>query len=139
MLIFRQATKFIIVGALNTVIDFGLLSVLMWTTGIFAGPLYSLFKGISFIAGTINSYVFNKFWTFRKNDTKEVKKEFAKFFAVASGGLVVNVGIASVVVNSVGPQFGLPQEFWAYAGALCAVLIVMIWNFLGYKFLVFRK
>jgi len=42
------------------------------------------------------------------------------------------------VVNIVGPQFGLNAKIWANMGAVAGTLFVMVWNFLGYKFIVFK-
>ena len=134
-----QGGKFLLVGALNTFVDWGVLSLLMGIGGIYAGTGYSIFKGISFTVAVINSYFWNKFWTFGKRETKEAGKEFAQFFVVSVIGFLVNVGIASLVVNVIGPQFGWSEKIWAYVGAISATLIAMTWNFLGYKFFVFKK
>lgn len=134
-----QAAKFILVGVLNTIIDLGVLNLLMWIFNITAGPLYSVFKGSSFIVATINSYLWNKFWTFEKKETKPGIKESSQFFLVAGIGFLINVGVASFLVNILGPQFGLSQKIWANAGAITATFCGMTWNFLGYKFIVFKK
>lgn len=138
-LIIRQAAKFVTVGILNTFIDLGVLNLLIWMSGMASGWTYSAFKGISFTAAVINSYFLNKFWTFRKRDTAEAKKEFTQFFTVAVFGFGINVGIASLVVNIIGPQFGITETLWANVGAVIATLVGMTWNFLGYKFIVFKK
>ena len=132
-----QISKFVLVGVLNTVIDLGILNLLMWQSGIVSGLLYSIFKGISFIAATSNSYFWNKFWTF---DSKKAagKKEFTQFFLISAIGFLINVGVASLIVNAVGPQFGLSVKIWANVGAIAATFVGMTWNFIGYKFIVFK-
>jgi len=134
-----QAGKSFLVGISNTFIDFGILSVLMETFGIFAGWPYVVFKGISFSFATINSYFWNKFWAFEKRKTKETLKETSQFYLITFGGLLINLGISSFVVNIIGPQFGLEIKLWAYIGAFAAVFFGFLWNFLGYKFIVFKK
>ena len=67
------------------------------------------------------------------------KKEFGKFFLVSLGGFIINVTVASLVVNLIQPQFGLSETIWANIGGIVAALVTVIWNFLGYKFLVFKK
>ncbi len=138
-LIIYQASKFVLVGALNTFVDFGTLNALMFATGIFSGLGYSFYKAISFSCSVINSYFWNKFWTFEQKETGIKGKEFGKFVLIAGLGFVLNVSIASFVVNVIGPQFGASEEIWGNIGAFIAVLCVFLWNFLGYKLLVFKK
>ena len=134
-----QLAKFVLVGALNTFIDFGILILLLTIFGVSAGLFYSISKAFSFTCSVVNSYFWNKFWTFGKKETKGVSKEFGKFFLIAGTGFLVNVGIASFVVNIIGPQFGLSIKIWAMLGAFLAIICVFMWNFLGYKFIVFKK
>lgn len=134
-----QLVKFVLVGASNTFVDLGILNILMLITGFFSGAIYSLFKAFSFICSVVNSYFWNKFWTFEKRETKVGLGEFAKFFLIAGIGFFLNVGIASLIVNVIGPQFGLSKEVWANIGAFLAIFVVFMWNFSGYKFFVFKK
>ena len=134
-----QLAKFVLVGALNTFVDLGILNILMLLTGIASGWLYSLFKALSFVTSVVNSYFWNKFWTYERKETKVGGKEFGKFFLIAGIGFFLNVAIASFVVNVVGPQFGISPELWANIGAFIAIICVFMWNFLGYKFIVFKK
>ncbi len=133
-----QLGKFVLVGTLNTFIDLGILNLLILISGIASGWYYSIFKGASFIIATCNSYLWNKFWSFEKK-TKMAGKEFLQFFIISIIGLLINVGVASLVVNVVGTQFGLTTKIWANFGAIIGVLVAFTWNFLGYKFIVFRK
>lgn len=137
-IILWQFAKFGLVGVLNTLIDLGVLNLLIFFSGITSGLGYSVFKGISFVVAVVNSYFWNKYWTFEKGG--EVKTgEFLQFFIVAGLGFAINVGTASLIVNIIGPQFGLSDKIWANIGAIIATLAGMIWNFLGYKFIVFKK
>lgn len=139
-LIIYQAGKFLLVGALNTLVDLGILNILIWTSGIAAGPWYSVFKGISFLVAVTNSYFWNRKWTFEKKiGGMFVSKEFSKFLMVTGIGFLFNVGVASLLVNVVGPQFGISVKLWASVGAVSAALIAWIWNFLSSKFIVFKR
>ena len=139
MPIFYQAGKSFLVGILNTLIDLGILTLLMETFAIFAGLPYVIFKGVSFSFGSINSYFWNKFWTFEKKETKETLRETSQFYLITIGGLLIHLGVTSLIVNLLGPQFGLSERIWAYFGAIAAVFFGFSWNFLGYKFIVFKK
>ncbi|MEX0869825.1 MAG: GtrA family protein [Candidatus Spechtbacterales bacterium] len=136
-----EAAKFALVGALNTFVDLGVLNLLILLTSITAGSTFSVFKGLSFIIAVLNSYVWNKFWTFKskKKSPEEIRKEFIQFFFVSVIGFFVNVATASFVVNMIGPQFGMAAEPWANIGALAGTFTVFIWNFIGYKFWVFKR
>jgi len=145
-LIVKQAGKFILVGILNTLIDLGVLNLLIFITGIASGFGYSAFKGISFIVAVINSYILNKFWTFKSAGGQPglpaAGREFGQFFIVSAIGFGINVGVASLVVNVIGNPFaysGVSDTIWANVGALTATFCAMVWNFLGYKFIVFKK
>lgn len=134
-----QLAKFVVIGALNTFIDLGILGFLMWTTGIEKGGLYGLFKFISFSCAATNSYFWNKFWTFEKG-TQLKGKEFAGFYFVSGIGALINVGVAVFLVNVVGPQFHIAPLIWAGGVApIIGVLCGFIWNFLAYKFFIFKK
>lgn len=135
-----QAAKFLLVGALNAFIDLGVLNLLIALTGLASGLSFSLFKGISFLAAVVNSYMWNKHWTFAKKETMKTPwQEFSQFFAVSAVGFAINVGAASFVVNVVGPQFGFSAKLWANVGAVAAAFASLTWNFFGYKLLVFRS
>jgi len=134
-----QFGKFASVGFANTAVDFGALNLLILISGIAGGIGYSIFKGISFIMATIHSYFWNKFWTFKKRKMEKAEKEFFQFFVVSLIGLGINVGIASLVVVVIAPQWGIVPKIWANIGAACGSAIGLIWNFLGYKFIVFKK
>jgi putative flippase GtrA len=140
LIIFLQAAKFFLVGTLNTFIDIGVLNIFMKFSGIDSGPFYSVFKTFSFLMATTNSYFWNKYWTFeKKENTGQTKDEFLKFLIASTVGLLVNVGIATIVVNVVGPKFGLSKNAWATLAAIFAAFGAFLWNFLASKFIVFRK
>ncbi|KPJ57049.1 hypothetical protein AMJ49_02740 [Parcubacteria bacterium DG_74_2] len=139
LLIIYQAAKFFLVGTLNTFIDIGILNLFIWLTKIAKGSLYAVFKAISFLAATTNSYLWNKFWTFEKRKEAARPREFLKFLVVTGIGLLINVGVASFVVNIIGPKFGISEKLWASVGAIVAAFFAFLWNFLGSKFAVFKK
>ncbi len=139
ILIIYQFAKFVLVGALNTFLDFGVLNLLIWLTGIATGLHYSLFKTVSFFCAALNSYFWNKHWTFEKKGNIFASGEFMKFLIVTFIGFLINVGTASLVVNVVGPQYGIGEKLWANVGAFIAVFVAFIWNFLGSKYIVFKK
>jgi putative flippase GtrA len=109
----------------------------MFSTGITSGFYYSVFKAISFTCGVINSYIWNKRWTFQKGKKFE-KKEFSKFFTVSLIAFGVNIGVASILVI-IGPIGNISSYAWANISALAAAGFTTLINFFGYKYIVFRE
>lgn len=134
-----QVAKFVLIGVLATLLDLVIFRSLGW---IFI-PIISLpktvFKGISFIIATLAKYWGNKLWAFEKSEMAGAKKEFTQFFIITLIGLVMNVAAFSLFVNTIGPQFGIPSRTWETIGVIFAALAVAVWNFSGYKFIVFKK
>lgn len=128
-----QFGKFFLVGGLNTFLDLGILNLLIFLTDITQGVRFSMFKAISFVITVVNSYFWNKFWTFQKTGS------FILFFVIVSGSFLINVGIASLLVNVIGVPDGFSSKQWDNLAALSSVVFVLIWNFLGMKFIVFKK
>jgi putative flippase GtrA len=133
-----QMGKTFLVGILNTLIDLAILNVLMDVFSIASGWPYTIFKAFSFSCATINSYLWNKFWSFEE-EGKAKAQEFGKFYTVTIGGLIIHIVVSSVVVNIVGPQFGLSDQIWGTIGGIAAAFFGFLWNFFGYKLIVFKK
>lgn len=136
---FLQFGKFFIVGLVNTGLDFGILNLLMWMTKTYEGGNIAIFNTISFSVAVLNSYLLNKYWTFEDKNASKVPMQFAKFFAVAAIGWGLNTLILVSITTYVSPVFGLSRALWANFAKAAATAVVLAWNFVGYKFLVFKK
>lgn len=146
--VFWQFAKFVVTGVMNVLVDFGTLSLLIIFCKKYFGinstdvlllsvTFYSLFKAASFTVSNINSYFWNKYWTFDKSG--ENKSEFFQFFIVSIVGFIINVVVASLVFGIFSGSSSLNSDQWALVGAACGSVAGLAWNFLGYKFLVFKK
>ncbi len=134
----NQFSKFIVIGFMNTAIDFAILNFLMWWTGIYSGASIILLNIISFSIAVFNSYFWNKYWTFRDLDKIEAK-EFSQFILVTLIGLAINSSIVYGITTLISPMFGISPELWANLAKAAATGFSLIWNFIGYKFIVFNR
>jgi putative flippase GtrA len=148
-----QLAKYVVVGGMNTLVDLGILTMVILVSknfgilaedliysGILTVTFYSIYKGCSFILANINSFYWNKYWTFSQKDpTQKSPAQFVQFFTVSLIGLLINVAIASFVFHSIPPLANLSADQWGLVGAAAGSLAGMVWNFLGYKFIVFEK
>lgn len=134
-----QITRFAGVGVLNTLVDFGILDLFILFIG-FGWGVYSftIYKTISFIIANLNSYFWNKYWTF-KDTSRDYIKEYTQFLVVSLVALLLNVGIASGITLYIHPLFNMRIESWSNLAALIGGLATFIWNFFGYKLIVFKK
>jgi putative flippase GtrA len=120
-----QFGKFFVTGILNVLVDFGVLSLLivlvkkyfeiesthvLLVLGVLVITIYSLYKAISFTIANINSYFWNKYWTFEKGGDN--KSEFIQFFIVSIVGFIINVAVASFVFKYIHPLGEMNFEQW---------------------------
>ncbi len=132
-----QFAKFVLVGVLNTAIDFGIINLLISLTGITQGIGIFFMAGISFSVATTNSYFWNRDFTF--GSKKKAAKSFPIFFTVTLIGLLVNASVVYVLSTFVLPQFIASANLRPNIAKVVATAITLFWNFAGYKLIVFKK
>jgi len=149
--IIYQIAKFAIIGVGNVLVDLGVLSLETMLLATYfnikstdaligAVSFYSLYKSISFIVANVNSYFWNKYWTFDQGDKKQTKSEFLQFFAVSIVGFLINVFVASVVFKLIlGSLTSMNAGQLGLLGAAAGSAAGLIWNFIGYKLWVFKS
>lgn len=134
-----QFSKFIIVGLMNTAIDFLILNLLMRAAEIYQGKWIILLNVISFSIAIINSYLWNKYWTFKSREQAPAPLEISQFLIVTLIGASINSGIIYGLTTYIPAVFGLGKELWANFSKVIATGFSLVWNFIGYKFIVFRR
>lgn len=139
----RQFVKFGITGAIGAIVDFSSYNILTrgfeWTTilrpfgyEIIAANLVSVFLAIT------SNFLLNKYWTFRNQD-KAVLRQWSGYFALNTFTFVLNqilTGFFAFRVPLMQQLFGEQTDNAAKALAIGAILFL---NFLGSKFVVFRR
>lgn len=149
-----QIAKFGVIGVLNTLVDIGSLALitfllrsssgldpkkeLLVVSGI-AITVYSIYKAITFIIANINSYFWNKYWTFNQNPEKKTHAQFLQFFAVSIVGFIINVLVASIIFKTLGTFSMFTEDQQGLLGAAAGSIVGLVWNFIGYKFIVFKE
>lgn len=134
-----QFLRFVLVGFINTTINFIVLNFLSYLTGITSGPHVIYLAGISFVVATTNSYYMNKYWAFHDSSHFHEGRQITLFLLVSLVGLAINSGLVYLVTTHVNPMFNLTPKLWLNAAAVVATGISMIWNFIGYRIFVFKQ
>ena len=119
-----KAGKFAIVGVANTLIDFGVFTVLAQLLGV---NVY-LSQFVSYSAGTLNSYIFNRSWTFRSKD-RFFSPALVKFLVLSALMFLLSTAILYLCFDVA----GFPKLI-AKGVSTCITLVV---NFLANRFWVF--
>lgn len=137
-----QILKFLIVGGLNTLVDFGVFQVFNLVFGwVYAAQV------IGYGCGIVNSYLWNSSWTFREQRTRSFR-EIALFLVVN----FVSLGVSLCVIWLCRGVFGITNEWaagWmpAWLGGfvkgdtiakLIATAVAIAVNYLGNRLFVFR-
>ncbi len=139
----KQFSKFVIVGGVNTGIDFAVLNALMFMTSITQGLGLFVLNCISFSVAVVNSYYMNKRWTFKEAAAgladKSAGVQFSQFFVVSVIGITINGLILTGITTLIAPPMGLSEQLWANVAKLVATGASLVWNFVGYKLFVFKK
>lgn len=134
---FSQFGKFVVIGVTNTAVDFGILNLLIAFTHSTSGGGYAGVKTAAFAVALVNSYILNKFWTFR--GLGGGKGEFGKFVAVTVGSFLLNLLVSWFIATYIHPVLGLTVDQWANVANAAGVVVSFIFNFLGFKFAVFKR
>ena len=122
MTLARQVIRFNLVGVLNTAVDVALFYVLVRWVRLPSAPAQVL----SYTLGAVNSYLWNKFWTFGAGSTLAFA-EVTRFGLVNLASLLLSVCTLQLVARW--------QPIWVAKVAATAVGVLV--NFGGNRFWVF--
>ena len=157
----RQFAKFVVVGASSFAIDAGLHYLLMFVVHVQDQPLgttlgewlkvqypnvfggfavpsdaaFPVLKVITASLAILNSFFWNRRWTFKIKGSEERARQFGRFVTVSVTGLLLNTFISSALNNIIPAH---PRRSWAIA-TLVATAVVAFWNFTGQRLWAFKK
>ena len=131
-----EKVRFMLVGAVNTAVDFAVLLILSIVLGIPA----TLSNIVSTSCALAVSYVLNKKAVFGDADPNN-RRQIILFVGVTLVGLWVIQGAIIIWLNSwfeaLAPQLSLP--FALMISKAIATIASLIWNYMWYSRVVFRK
>lgn len=121
----HQFVKFAVVGIGNTILDIGLLNLLLywhWPV-LWANTL-------AFLVAATNSYFFNKYWTFR--DTMGKWQWQLPFYITV---VAIGLGLSNLFIYVLSIIFHWDVNLVK----VLSIGVIGLWNFLAPKFLIFKK
>ena len=125
----HELTKFGIVGAFNTALDFGLFNLLYVGLGWPAMGANS----VSVAVAATSSFFMNRHWTFRHRARTDLRREYTLFFLLNGVGLLISAACILVV------EQGLHQTgaLWLNSAKVAGLVLGMVFRFTTYKRFVF--
>lgn len=124
--------RFAVVGAIGSVIDFGVFNLLSSWLGV-AAVISSV---ISFTLAVINNFIWNRLWTFPETRNIPVAKQLTQFFIVSIAGLAIRTPLFALlekalipVAEKLIPNFLTPTIVGHNVALAVVILVVMLWNY----------
>ncbi|MEO6593389.1 MAG: GtrA family protein [Planctomycetota bacterium] len=119
-----ELSKFGVIGAVNTALDFVIFNVLHFALGV--GLLSA--QAVAMVVAATSSYFMNRHWTFAKRARSGMRREYTLFFLLNLVGLLIlelclaithyGLGLDSVAALNgakvVGLVLGTVFRFWSY-------------------------
>jgi putative flippase GtrA len=125
----RQFIKYAIVGCLNVAIFLALFNVLRLMD---VPPLGA--NAISLLLTSVNSFLLNKFWSFRDHRRERVVRQYLVFVIFTAVGLGLNTLVFRLLLIPL-EEYGRIGE---NAAALGALPVSVLWNFTTYRRWIFK-
>ncbi len=129
MVAIMQAVKFIMVGVINTGIDVVVYFVLTRYTSFFHDQIL-ITRVLSFLSGSVCSFILNRAWTFQKRDAVK-GGEVLKFYLTV--GMSLLIGLAAMQL------FVAVLHLYDLIALALSIIFTFVWNFTVSKFWVFKK
>lgn len=135
--IIAQLLRFIMVGCVNTLIDIALFNTFLWLWPTQNTWMLLVYNSLAYALGGINSFILNKYWTFRQRQ-KTNRREAIRFVATTLAGVSCNDFIIWVMNGVMHPLLSNPT-LWANFSKIAAIFGTFCISFLGMRLWVFVK
>jgi putative flippase GtrA len=137
----KRFIKFMFVGAMGAIVDFGVLNLL---AHVFDVPV-TIAGIVSFALAVTQNFLWNRYWTYPESRAFPAIPQYLQFFVINATALVIRVPILALVPGPVInflESSGMPPATAEVLGnnfALAlAVGIAMFWNFFINRFVTYR-
>lgn len=132
-----QLFRFGFVGGINTFIDVVAFNILVWIFPTNDASQLVLYNTVAYLAGAINSFFWNKLWTFEQR-SRITKGQVIRFAIVTGFGVLCNdafLWLATTILN----WLSIGGFFWTNVAKITAIAGSMSISYLGMRFGVFTK
>ena len=127
----KEAKRFIkygIVGVLGTVIDFGVLNLLIFAVG-WSTPLGKLSANIvSTSVAILSNFICHRSWTFPESQSRNGGVQLLQFTIVSTVGLLLNTLVFYLASHYFFELF-LPMAIAVQMAKATASAVILFWNF----------
>ena len=132
---FWQLVRFALIGILNTGIDILLLNLLLWRFPTHSANLLLGYNSLAYTLGAVNSFYFNKYWTFGQRK-KTTRSEVFRFILLSLLGILCNDGIIWGAARVLHPLIA-SSFLWANASKAVAIVGTSTISYVGMRLWVF--
>ena len=134
----RRFLRFLAVGVIGAVIDFGTFNLLTNVTTIL--PVVA--SVISFSAAVTSNFLWNRYWTYPDSRTKHVGHQVAQFFIINIIGLLIRTPLFALLeprmidlAKKYASQAPLSSTSIGHNLSLAAAVgVVLLWNFFANRY-----
>lgn len=137
----KRFIKFMFVGGVGAVIDFGALNLLAHVLNFdlrLAGT-------ISFALAVTSNFLWNRYWTYPESRAFPPLPQYIQFFVINAMALVIRLPILTLLpapisgaLESIGLNAGTAEVLGNNAALAIAVGIAMFWNFFINRLVTYR-
>jgi dolichol-phosphate mannosyltransferase len=122
--------QFLTVGATGVLVNMAVLTLLLMS-GV--GARTAIAGGIA--VSVVTNFLLNRRFTFSYARDRNPARQFVGFVAASAVGMAVNYGVSMLMLGSILPE----TRSSVYLASLTGILAGLTFNFLGSRYMVFRK